>query len=171
MIYVLIILNILFSSTLQEAYDDAISLYGYDKYVILDPNVSYSGGLGLYEGNIMIDGQGTTINLESGTGIWVYGTSDYPCNLNIKYCSIINGGYDGLNYSGSSTGNVENCNFINNNMGIKLMDESNVDISNSNFINNITYGLAIVTEFPVCNISYCNSWGNGEYDFMENCPG
>ena len=38
---------------------------------------------------------------------------------------------------------IENCNFINNNMGIKLMDESNVNISNSNFINNTTYGLAI----------------------------
>ena len=56
-------------------------------------------------------------------------------------------------------------------MGIKLYDNSNVIISNTNFINNITYGLGIYTEEPICNISYCNSWNNGEYDFMENCPG
>ena len=171
MIYILITLNILFSSSLQQAYDEAPSLNGYDKYVLLDPNVIYNGGLGLYEGNVMIDGQGASIDLQSGTGIWVYGTTDYPCNLDIKYCSIINGEYDGLNYAGLATGNVENCNFINNNIGVKLMDESIVDISNSNFINNTTYGLAIVTEDPICNISYCNSWNNGEYDFMENCPG
>ena len=62
-------------------------------------------------------------------------------------------------------------NFINNDMGIKLYDNSNVIINNSNFINNTTYGLGIYTEDPICNISYCNSWNNGEYDYMENCPG
>lgn len=171
MIYLVLILNILLSASLQETYDNATSFGEYNKYLILNPDSTYYGGLGLYEGNIMIDGQGATIDLQSGTGVWVYGTDDYPCNLDIKYCSIINGGYDGLNYAGTSTGTVENCNFINNNMGIKLMDESNVNISNSNFVNNTTYGLAIVTEIPICNISYCNSWNNGEYDFMENCPG
>ena len=101
----------------------------------------------------------------------MYGSEDYPCNLDIKYCSIVNGEYDGLNFSGTSTGNIENCNFIDNNIGLKLMDQVSVNIDNSNFVNNSTYGLAIITEDPTCNINYSNSWNNGEYDFMENCPG
>ena len=171
MILIIIMISFLFSVSLQEAYDNASPLYEYDKYVVLNPDSIYYGGLGLYEGNIMIDGQGAVINLEGGTGIWVYGSNEYPCNLDIKYSSIINGGYDGINYAGTSTGTIENCNFISNSIGVKLMDESHVDINNSNFVNNSTYGLAIVTEEPICNISYCNSWNNGEYDFMENCPG
>ena len=51
------------------------------------------------------------------------------------------------------------------------MDQVTVNVDNSNFINNSTYGLAIITEDPTCNINYSNSWNNGEYDFMENCPG
>ena len=171
MIYRLLILSILFPITLQEAFDEAPSLYEYDKYVILESNSIYYGGLGLYEGNILIDCQGAVIDLELQGGVWIYGDENYPCNLDIQYCSIINGEYYGLSFGGSSTGNVKNCNFINNDMGIKLFDYSEVDISNTNFINNITYGLGIYTEQPICNISYCNSWGNGEYDFMENCPG
>ena len=171
MIFIILILSTLNAITLQEAFDEASSLYGYDKYVVLEPDSIYYGGLGLYEGNIYIDGQGAVINLQSQGGIWIYGDENYPCNLDIKYCSIINGEYYGLSFGGSSTGNVENCNLINNDMGIKLYDNSNVVITNTNFINNITYGLGIYTEEPICNISYCNSWNNGEYDFMENCPG
>ena len=57
---------------------------------------------------------------------------------------------------------------------IKLLKISKYNlkpIENSNFIENYTYGLGIYTENPICSISYCNSWNNGEYDFMENCPG
>ena len=116
MIYLLVILNILLPASLQEAYDNANSFGEYDKYLILDSDSTYYGGLGLYEGSTMIDGQGAIIDLQGGTGVWVYGTDDYPCNLDIKYCSIINGAYDGLNYAGTSMGTVENCNFINNNI-------------------------------------------------------
>ena len=157
--------------TLQEAYDEASSLYGFDKYIILYSDSIYYGGLGLYEGNIFIDGHGAVIDLEFGNGIWIYADEYYPCSLEIKYCTIINGQYYGLSFGGTSVGNIENCNFINNDMGIKLYDNSNVIINNSNFINNTTYGIGIYAEDPICNISYCNSWNNGEYDYMENCPG
>ena len=156
---------------MQEAYDNATSLNGYDKYLILNPDSTYYGGLGLYEGNVMIDGQGAMIDLESGGGIWIYADQYYPCNLDIRYSTIINGAYYGLSFGGTSTGTIENCNLINNDMGIKLYDNSNVEITNTNFINNLTYGIGIYTEEPICNISYSNSWNNGEYDYMENCPG
>ena len=171
MILIVIIFSSLFSASLQEAYDASAPLDGYDKYVLLDPDSIYYGGLGLYEGNIMINGQGAIIDLQSGSGIWIYGDEYYPCNLDIRYSSIINGEYYGLSFGGTSTGTVENCNFINNDMGVKLYDNSNVSIANTNFINNITYALGIYTEEPICSISYCNAWNNGEYDFMENCPG
>ena len=171
MILLLLIISNIYSATLQDAYNNATSMYGYDKYIILDADSIYYGSLGLYEGNIFIDGRGSTINLESGSGIWVYGDENYSCNLEIQYCSIINGSTYGLSFGGTATGIVENCNFINNEMGIKLYDQSNVNISNSNFISNIRYGVGIYSEEPTCNISYSNSWNNGEYDFMENCPG
>ena len=45
----------LFSITLQEAYDNAAPEGDYDKYVILEPNSIYTGGLGIFEGNIYIN--------------------------------------------------------------------------------------------------------------------
>ena len=171
MLLILILIGNLYAITLQEAFDNAPSYENYDKYVVLNSDSTYYGGLGLYEGNILIDGQGAVIDLQSQGGIWIYGDENYPCHLDIRYCSIVNGEYYGLSFGGLATGNIENCNFINNDMGIKLYDNSDVIINNSNFINNITYGLGIYTEDPVCNISYCNSWNNGEYDYMENCPG
>ena len=135
MIYIVIIISFIHAITLQEAYDDASSYGEYDKYVILNADSTYYWGLGIYEGNVMIDGQGSIVNLDGGTGIWAYGTEDYPCNVDIKFCTIINGEYDAVNYAGTATGSVENCNLVNNDIGIKLMDYSNVNISNSNFIN------------------------------------
>ena len=171
MIFILLTISILNAITLQEAFNDASSQNGYDKYLVLNPDSIYYGGLGLYEGNIFIDGQGAVIDLQSQGGIWIYGDEYYPCNLDIQFCSIINGEYYGLSFGGTSTGNIQNCNFINNDMGVKLYDYSEVNITNSNFIDNTTYGLGIYTENPICNISFCNAWENGEYDFMENCPG
>ena len=170
-LHILFILGIIYPITLQEAYDEATSYGDYDKYIELNPDSIYYGGLGLYEGNIFINGSGAVIDLENGGGIWVYGNDNYPCNLDIKFCSIINGAYYGISFGGESTGSVSNCNLVNNDMGIKLYDYSIVTIENSNFIENYTYGLGIYTENPICSISYCNSWNNGEYDFMENCPG
>ena len=41
MIYTLFILSILYPITLQEAFDEAPSLYEYDKYVILESDSIY----------------------------------------------------------------------------------------------------------------------------------
>lgn len=171
MLYFISIFSLLYSITLQEAFDTATPYGDYDKYIILNQDSIYYGGLGLYEGNIYIEGNGSIIDLDQGNGIWVYGDDNYPCNLDISYTTVINGAYFGISFGGTATGTIRNCNLINNDMGIKLFDNSNTNIFNCNFVNNITYGLGVYTEDPVCNISYCNSWGNGEYDYMENCPG
>ena len=121
MIYLFIFTNFLFSISLQEVYDSAEPFGEYDKYLILDANTTYYGGIGVYEGNVMIEGNGAIIDLQNYAGIWVYGSEDYPSNLDIKYCSIVNGEYDGLNYSGTSTGNIEN--FSKNTIVIKIFSK------------------------------------------------
>ena len=39
------IISFSFSITLEEAYNDAGSENGYDKYIVLEPNQIYEGGL------------------------------------------------------------------------------------------------------------------------------
>ena len=59
--------------TLQSVFDSSGPGNGYDKYVVLEQNMIYSGGIGIYEGNVLIEGNGAVVDLEGGTGIWVYG--------------------------------------------------------------------------------------------------
>ena len=157
--------------TLQSVFDSAGPGNGYDKHVILMQDEVYTGGLGIYEGDIFIDGNGAIIDLQEGSGIWIYADDAYPASLEIQFCSIINGGYYGLSYGGTATGIINNCNFVRNDMGVKLYDDSYVEIKNSNFIENITYGVGIYSMTPICNINFCNTWNNGEAPWMENCPG
>ena len=114
------------------------SSYGeYDKYLILEPGQIYYGGLGIYEGDVFIDCKGSIIDLQNQNGIWIYADEDYSASLDIQYCNVINGAYYGISYSGLSTGSVINCNFFNNEIGIKPFDYSEVHIENCNFIDNL----------------------------------
>ena len=170
LIITILLLTNLYSTTLQEAFDSAMPQGQYDKYVVLDSNSIYTGGLGIYEGNVYINCNGSTIDLEGGNGVWVYADENYPSNLDIEYCTITNSLYYGLSYGGISEGNVKNCNLINTNFGIKLFDESNLNIINSIFASNNSLGIGIYTDLPTLNTSYCLFWDN-EDDCMENCPG
>ena len=165
------ITSLAFSITLQEAYDNAEPENGYDKYVVLEPNQIYEGGLGMFEGNTYINCQGSTINLLGGAGIWLFADDYYNATLDIEYCTIFDGETYGVNYMGTSSGSVSNCNFISNDIGLVLMDQSHATLKNSNFIDNETYGLGLITEEPVLEVSYSNFWDNSEGDCMENCPG
>ena len=102
-----------YAITLQEVFDNASSYGEYEKHVILEPNTIYTGGLGIYEGDVYIDCQGSIVNLEGGNGIWVYGDVAYPSSLHIEYCTVTNGSYYGLSFGGLSIGNIINCNLIN----------------------------------------------------------
>ncbi len=171
-IFLLITLFIfpVYGESLYNAYQNAESLNGYDRYVVLSPDNIYTGGLGIFEGSVFIEGNGAVIDLESGGGIWVYADESTPVSLIIDRCSVINGAYFGVNFAGYSTGAVRNCNLINTGMGFQAFDFSVVEVKNCNLINNEVYGLAIYSTNPQVSISYCNAWNNGE-DYMENCPG
>ena len=171
MIYIITLLSFCFSISLQEAFNQAGPNGNYEKYLVLEPNQIYTGGLGIYKGDIFIDCKGSIIDLQEQNGIWVYADEDYPATLDIQYCNIINGAYYGLSYSGISSGSITNCNFYNNNIGVKPFDYSEIHIENCNFVNNITYGLGIISEYPIVTINYSNSWGCENGDYWENCPG
>ena len=167
--------------TLQSVFDAAGEGNGYDKYVVLDQGVIYIGGVGVFEGDVFIEGNGAIVDLQNGTGIWVYGDSPYmnfisgdgvyPANVDMEYLTIMNGEWYGVFFGGTATGSITNCNFINNGYGVQLYDYAEIQIKNSNFVNNTIYGVAFVNTTPLCNINYCNAWGNGEAPWAENCPG
>jgi len=170
-IILLFLIQFGFAISMWDVYLDASPANGYDKYIILNPEEDYSGGFGVYEGDVFIEGNGAVIDLQEGLGIWVSGeNTNSDVFLDMEYVSIINGFEYGAYYSGYAKGSIRNCNFINDYMGLKLLDNSDVSIVNCNFINNEAYGLAVYSEIPICHVSYCNGWNNGE-TYMENCPG
>ena len=160
-IKILLTLSFSFGVTLQEVYDNAEPAFGYDKYIVLEPNSIYTGGVGLYEGDVYINCQGSIIDLEEGNGVWVYADEEYPASLDIEYCTITNGLYYGISFGGNSHGNVKNCNLVSTNFGLKLFDYTNVTISNSIFAYNQTYGIGMYTEHPTLE-SYDRKMGRGK---------
>ena len=65
-IYILL-LSLTYPVSLQEMYDNASSYLEYDKYIELDGNEVYTGGIGIYEGNVYINGNGSIIDLSAVT--------------------------------------------------------------------------------------------------------
>ena len=131
----------------------------------------YTGEVGIYEGNVFIEGNGAIVDLNEGLGIWVYAEEEYPANLDIEFVTIINGGYNGLTFNGFSTGHIKNCNFIENAFGIQIMDEVTILVENCNFVNNSQYGFAARGINTAFAIDYSNFWNNedGNCGYNENC--
>ena len=174
--YVLNLISFLFLSpagaiTLQSVYDAAGPLNGYDKYVVLEQDIIYTGEIGVYEGNVFIEGNGAIVDLNEGLGIWVYAEENYPASLDIEFVTIINGGYNGLTFNGTSIGNISNCNFIQNMFGIQAMDGAEINVENCNFIDIGQYGIAIRGTVASLEISHSNFWENelGCGGYNENC--
>ena len=167
------ILYISFASgiTLQSVFDAAGPGNGYDKYVVLEQNTIYTGEVGIYEGDVFIEGNGAIVDLNEGLGIWVYAEEGYPANLDIEFVTIINGGYNGITFNGSSTGNISNCNFVSNLFGIQIMDDTHISVKNCNFIDNNQDCVAVRGTVASFEISYSNFFENslGCGGYNENC--
>ena len=170
-IIVIFFITIVQAITLQSVYDAAGPGNGYDKYVVLEQDMIYTGEVGVYEGDVFIEGNGAIVDLNGGLGIWVYAEEAYPANLDIEFVTIINGGYNALTFNGSATGNISNCNFIQNGFGIQIMDSANITVKNCNFIENSQYGIAVRGTVASLEISYSNFWENeqGCGGYNENC--
>ena len=157
--------------TLQSIFDAAEPGNGYDKYVVLERDMIYTGEVGVYEGDVFIEGNGAIVDLNEGLGIWVYAEEEYPANLDMEFVTIINGGYNGITFNGFSTGNISNCNFISNSFGIQIIDQGNISVNNCNFVDNSQYGIAVRGTVASFEISYSNFWDNslGCGGYNENC--
>jgi len=167
----LILLTNLFGVTLQSIYDTATPSNGFDKYLILEKDIIYTGEIGIYEGSVFIEGNGAIIDLNEGLGIWAYGEENSTVSLSVEYVTIINGGYNGLTFNGFAIGEITNCNFISNQFGIQIMDYTEVSIKNCNFISNSEYGFAVRGTTAIYSINYTNFWDNsiGNCGYNENC--
>ena len=143
----------------------------HDTLLPLEQEIIYTGEVGVFEGNVFIEGNGAIVDLNEGLGIWVYAEEEYPANLDIEFVTIINGGYNGLTFNGFSTGNISNCNFILNDFGIQIMDGSEINVKNSNFIQNGSYGISMRGTEASFDISHSNFWNNdlGCGGYNENC--
>ena len=159
------------SMSLYEVYEQSGPANGYDRYMVLDPEILYTGGVGSGEESIYIDGKGAVIDLQEGTGIWISGdvNNNMTGSLTIDRCTIVNGGTYGINLSGYSTNSITNCNIINDHWGIQVSDNINVVIRDCNFVDNM-YGVAIIGTETNVHLSYCNGWNN-DYNYMLNCFG
>ena len=168
---IIMLFQVTFCTPLYEVYENAEPMNGYDKYLILDKDIIYTGEIGVYEGNVFIEGNGAVINLNQGVGIWVYADENYPANLDAEHITIVNSGDNALTFNGTATGNIINCNFINNQFGIQIMDESEIIVKNCNFINNEQFGIAMRGTTASFELTYSNFWENelGCGGYNENC--
>ena len=168
---ILFALSFIQAESLLDVYNASGPANGYNKYVILESGNTYTGGIGIFEGSVYIEGNGATVDLEQGTGIWIYSDGITDASLDADKISIVNGNYYGLSYAGYSTGMISNCNFVGNNDGIELMENCSVEVKNCNFISNARFAVAQITSDPTLSLFYCNSWGNGDGDYMLNALG
>ena len=53
--YLILFISLIYCTTLQEAYENASPFEEYDKYIVLEPNTVYMGGIGIYEGNVYLN--------------------------------------------------------------------------------------------------------------------
>ncbi len=157
------------AESLYDAFIEAGPANGYDKYLTLNPDVIYTGGLGSSEHSVFIEGNGAVIDLQEGTGLWISGDESTTGSLNINRCTIKNGGSYGISFTGYSDNVITNCNIINSHWGIQINDSVSVMIQNVNILNN-EYGIAVSGTRTNLYIDYVNAWNNAE-NFMINCFG
>ena len=167
--YLIFLFAILNGESLYQVYQNAEPGNGFDKYMVLNPDMVYTGGFGTSVYSVYLEGNGAVIDLQGGTGIWMSGDENSSPSILLKGCTIINGGYYGVNFSGYGTHEISDCNFVNDTWGIQVGEHTFTTIRNCNLIDN-TYGLAIIGLDAGVNLAYCNGWDNEE-TYMSNCPG
>jgi hypothetical protein len=157
--------GLLFAETLQQAYNNAPPGLGYDRLILLDPGIVYTGGLAIMDEKVGIKGLGTIIDLQ-GDSISAGGASV----LDLDGCVIINGG-KGLALRGNSSALVTHCTFYGNQIGIRCFAAGGmIEVKNTILANNTTYGIASCEEISR-TLHYIDAYQNPQGNYMEWCPG
>jgi parallel beta-helix repeat protein len=169
-----LIVPVVGAKTLQSAYDEAGAGEGYDKLVILDPNVTYTGGCGIVQGKkSCIRGNGALCDLEGGQIF----CSQPSTQLDITGCCIINGGSIGAIYvADSSSANIDGNTICKSGIGLYIWAYSSATVKNNIiFKNNKSggnmYGVAKHQYTTSLNVLYNDTESNYGGNYMYFCPG
>jgi hypothetical protein len=151
--------------SLQTVYDGAGPADGYDKFLILDPANTYTGGLWIHFGvKCCIRGDGAEINLQH-SGVRV---QDAGSLLDIDHC-IVRNGQMGLQYLNNASGTVRNNTVVENDYGIVSQGASTqMRIENNIVTGNAVYGL-YWQEYVEPVVQYNTVWDNAGGDYMHAC--
>jgi hypothetical protein len=157
--------SLLFAETLQQAYNNAAPGLGYDRLILLESNIIYTGGLAITGEKVGIKGLGTVIDLQ-GDSIFADGASV----LDLDGCVIINGG-SGLSLQSSASALVTHCTFYNNEIGIRCFSAGGmIEVMNTILANNTRYGIASCEEISR-SLHYMDAYQNLQGNYVEWCPG
>ncbi len=153
------------ANTLQSAFDASGPGEGYDRLVVLDPAIPYSGGLWIHNAmKCCIHGNGAVINLQNA-GIRVQDTGSL---LDIDHC-VLTHGQSGLIYVNSARGTIRNNTVVGNGYGIQTPGGSTLILIENNIIyDNAEYGL-YWQEYVEPIVQYNAVWGNSGGDYMHAC--
>jgi nitrous oxidase accessory protein NosD len=150
---------------LQDAYDAAGPGEGFDKLLVLDPELTYTGALAVQRGiRSCIHGNGAVINLENKS-IWVPG---YGTFLDIDHC-VLTDGYSGLYVSEDAGATIRNNTIVANGYGVtSWLASTSVVIENNIIVGNAAYGV-YCREYFEPFLQYNTVWGNTGGNYMKNC--
>jgi parallel beta-helix repeat protein len=159
------------AKSFQQAYDEASSGEGYDKLLILDPDVKYTGGCGVLQGKkSCIRGNGALIDLENSQ---VY-ISQPGTEVLLTGCCFANGtnGDAAVAVQDGAKATIDGNTICKNGLdGIKVWMDSSATIKNNIVYGCMRYGIAAYqTSYANCTILY-NDIDNTGGNYMYWCPG
>jgi parallel beta-helix repeat protein len=162
------------AKTFQSAYDEAVPGEGYDKLLILDPEVVYTGGLGVLQGKkSCIRGNGALCDLEGGQ---VY-ASQPGTQLDITGCCLYNGSGSGAIYvADSATANIDGNTICKSGVGLYVWTYGSATVKNNIIYKNNNssgkmLGVASHQSTGSLSILYNDVDGNPGGNYMYYCPG
>ncbi|NQS97957.1 MAG: hypothetical protein HQ591_05845 [candidate division Zixibacteria bacterium] len=167
MAVVIIWAPIVVSTPLIDAYNAALPGAGYDKMVVLDPGVTYTGGLNIIEGNVCIISYGAEIDLQGGQII-----IDPAAILDICGVVIDNGvnNDQALKYGTGGRGWVDHCTFYNNYNSVYFWDDADMVLTSNIFSYATHYGVYTHTD-AVRWMAFNDAYHNISGHYKEWCPG
>jgi hypothetical protein len=168
---VMLLAPTVWAKSFQQAYDEASAGEGYDKLLILDPDVTYTGGCGVLQGKTScIRGNGALVDLQNnqlyiaqpGTEVLVTGC----CFVNGTNADAAIAVQDGA--KATIDGNTICKNGLD---ALKVWMDSYATIKNNIIYGSARYGItAYQTSYYNCTILY-NDVDNTSGNYMYYCPG
>jgi parallel beta-helix repeat protein len=162
------------AKTLESAYNEAGPGEGYDKLLVLDPNVTYTGGCGMLQGKkSCIRGNGALCDLNGGQ----FFVSQPGTQLDITGCCLIDGGeYGAIYVADEATANIDGNTICKSGVGIYAWAYATATVKNNIIYGNdrsggSNYGIAKHQNTSSLNILYNDADKNPGGNYMYFCPG